>query len=995
MIQPIRFRLLGPMAAHRDEEGLVVGSPLQQAMMAALLLRDGRAASAGELIEAVWGPTAPASASAMLRTYAWRWRKALERDRSAPVVLTSVGDGYRTVLPAENVDAVRVESLAAAALAATRKAEDHPRARQLLDEALDLWYGEPLAGIPGPLAEQHRARLEDLRISLLEEKCGLDLELGVPGRAVPVLRELNADHPLRERPYVLLMRGLYQSGRQADALAVFERVRRLLAAELGIDPGPELRAMHQRILRNDPSLLPAAPPEPEPSVTARTATGTAPAVPVPAQLPADIADFTGREDELAALHTALGKAVQDTAGHTVLPIAAISGMGGVGKTTVALRVAHRLRAGFPDGQLYADLRGDQPKPAQPGVLLVSFLTALGVAPGAVPETLEDRSRLFRSLLDGRRVLILLDNARDAAQVRPLLPGSARCAVLVTSRTRLFGLATAVQVDLDVFSVDEATGMLAQAAGDDRIDADPAAAGELIRYCGRLPLAIRIVASRLASRPSWSVARLADRLAAEQHRMSELQIGDLAVASAFEWGYRQLTPEQATAFRVVAAVSRPDIGVPVAAVVLGVEQRRAEDLLEALVDAGMVSETHAGRYRYHELLRVFASQLTEPDDAVDSATALSRQLDFLLATATAAFQQVVPGDPIGSALRTPALAGLRFDTPRAAARWVGEEFDTAIAAMQAATAPDGSAQDLRTAADLLIALCPFDADPRYERLAVAAAAVSAAATGRADRHSLGRAEFIRGNLAVQATRLGEATEHCRRAAEACREVGDRVILQQVLNDLGLLAQFQHRFEEAVRLCEEAHELAVALGHHTGRTVTLLNAAMARVRGGAPAEGARVCRELLPALRAEEDLPGVSYALFVLGLAAHQCESYQEAAATFRECLELCRSAGLALREAQARYRLADTLRRLGRGAEAVTGARQAVAECEALTADRDRAHALVVLARALADRGRIAEAREHLTEAEALFDRLELPDGELVRALLADLDAAGAAESAAG
>ncbi|MDH6144758.1 DNA-binding SARP family transcriptional activator [Kitasatospora sp. GP30] len=774
--QPIRFLMLGPVAAHHGEVALPVGSPLQQAMMAALLLRDGRAASAGELITALWGATPPNSASAMLRTYAWRWRKELERDRSAPAILTSLGDGYRMVLPAENVDAVRVESLAASALAATRKGEDHARARRLLDEALDLWFGEPLAGVPGPFAEQQRARLEDLRISLLVEKCGLELELGDQSRAVPALRELTAEHPLRERPYVLLMRGLYQSGRQADALAVFERVRRLLAAELGIDPGPELRAMHQRILRNDPALVGTAAPEPEPTTGGRS---PARSTPVPAQLPADIPDFTGREQELAALQAALGRVVQDTADHTVLPIAAVCGMGGVGKTAVALRVAHRLRAGFPDGQLYADLRGDQPKPAQPSVLLASFLTALGIAPNAVPETLEDRSRLFRSLLDGRRVLILLDNARDTAQVRPLLPGSAHCAVLITSRARLFGLATAAQIDLDVFSVGEATEMLAQAAGGGRVCADPAATGELLRYCGRLPLAIRIVASRLASRPSWTVARLADRLAAEQHRMAELSLGDLAVASAFDWGYRQLTPDQATAFRVVAAVSRPDIGLPAAAAVLGVDRRRAEDLLESLVDAGMVTQTHAGRYRYHELLRVFASQLPAPGGAVESATALSRQLDFLLATATAAFLQMVPGDPIGPALRTPAVPGLRFDSPRAAARWVAEEFDAAITAVLAATTAATSAQDLRTAADLLIALCPFDADPRHERLAVAAAAVSAAATDRADRHSLGRAEFIRGNLAVQATRLSEAAERCRRAAAARRDGDDRVILRTSL------------------------------------------------------------------------------------------------------------------------------------------------------------------------------------------------------------------------
>ncbi|MEV4613540.1 BTAD domain-containing putative transcriptional regulator [Kitasatospora sp. NPDC049258] len=1002
MIQPVRFFLLGAMRAQDGDEVLPVGSPLQQVMMAALLLRDGRAASAGELIDGIWGEAAPASASAMLRTYAWRWRKVLGRDGTAPGILASVGDGYRTVLPPDGVDAVRAEKLAATALGAATAGEDPQRARRLLAEALDLWYGEPLAGLPGPFAEQQRARLADLRISLLEERCGLDLELGDQKLAVPVLRELTSDHPLRERPYVLLMRALYQDGRQADALTVFDRARGLLAAELGIDPGPELRDMHRRILRGDPALLATAPVATAPVAPAHVAAAPAGPALVPAQLPADIADFTGRRAELDALHAVLGKAVDGAAEDAVLPVAAISGMGGVGKTAVAVRVAHRLRGGFPDGQLYADLRGDQPEPARPSVLLASFLTALGVASAAIPETLEDRSRLFRSLLDVRRVLILLDNARDAAQVRPLLPGSPRCAVLVTGRARLFDLATAAQIDLDVFSVDEATQLLARAAGAGRIAADPAAAGELIRYCDHLPLAVRIVAARLASRPAWTVARLADRLAAEQDRMAELRLGDLAVAGAFDWGYRQLTAEQATAFRVIAAVGRPDIGVPAAAAVLGVDPRRAEALLESLVDAGMVTEPRAGRYRYHDLLRVFALQIDGPGGQDESAAALRRQLDFLLATATAAFQQVVPGDPIGTALRTPPVPGLRFDSTRAAVDWVAEEFDAAITAVLATVAEraggraggrvgDGvgdrvgdraSAEDVRTAADLLIALCPFDADPRYERLAVAAAAVSAAAADHDDQHSLGRAEFIRGNLAVQAARLSEAAEHSRRAADACRAAGDVVVLQQALNDLGLLAQLQHRFDRAVGLYDEANTLARALGHRAGQTVTTLNAALARVRSGAPAEAEAACRELLPALRAAEDWPGVSYALYVLGLAAHESGRYREAAAILRECLELCRSRGLRLRQAHARYRLADTLRHLGRGAEAVEAARQALAECEELAAERDQGHALVVLAQALADLGRRDEARAQLHRAQALFTRLGLPDRDRVRELLA-------------
>ncbi|MQS18143.1 tetratricopeptide repeat protein [Streptomyces kaniharaensis] len=972
-------------------------------MMAALLLRDGRAASAGELIEALWGDEAPASASAMLRTYAWRWRKALEHDHDAPAILTSVRDGYRTVVPAGAVDALRMEKLAAAAIGAARAGEDPAQVRRLFAEALELWGGEPLTGVPGPFAEQQRTRLGELRISLLEERCGLDLELGDTALAIPVLRDLTAEHPLRERPYTLLMRALYQSGCQADALALFDRARRLLAEELGVDPGPELREIHQRILRNDPALLGTA----ATTIATRDAPALQPTpqpVLIPAQLPADTVDFTGREAELEALHAALAAAVREPAGDAVLPIAAVSGMGGVGKTALALRVAHRLRAGFPDGQLYADLRGDQDAPADPNVLLASFLTALGISPGAVPESLEDRARLFRSLLDARRVLILLDNARDAAQVRPLLPGSARCAVLVTGRARLFGLATAVQVDLDVFSVDEARDLLARTAGTERVAADPAAAGELIHHCGRLPLAVRIVAARLASRPAWTVARLAARLAAEQDRMAELRLGDLAVAGAFEWGYRQLTAEQADAFRVIAAVCRPDVGVPAAAAVLGVGRRRAEDLLESLVDAGMVTAPRPGRYRYHDLLRVFALQIGGPDGGPDDsphhgpeeqATALRRQLHFLLASATAAFQQLVPGDPIGTAL-TPVLApALTFEDANAAADWVAEEFEAAITAVLATADRAASVEDVRIAADLLVTLSPFDTDPCYERLTGAATAVSAAAAALGDQRSLGRAEFIRGNLAVQAARLEEACEHSRRAADACRAGGDVVVLQQALNDLGVLAQYQHRYQEAVRLYDEANSLARALGHRAGQTATALNSALAQVRDGRPAEAAAACRRLLPGLTAAEEWTGLSYALYVLGLASHELGEYQQAVTVLEECLRICQAAGIPLREAQARCRLADTLRLLGRHEEALEQARHALADCRTLSAERDQGHALVVTARTLADLGHIDQARDQLRSAEALFRRLGLPDAGHVRRLTARLDGAADTPDTAG
>ncbi|MGW4897583.1 AfsR/SARP family transcriptional regulator [Kitasatospora sp. NPDC004240] len=1040
MTDSVRFTLLGSPRARWAETELPVGSPLQQAMLAVLLLRAGRPIGAGELIEAMWGECAPPSASSMLRTYAWRWRKALE-----PVgedLLHSVGDGYRMVVPAGAVDAARAERLAADILAldpATTDGEGLSQARRLLDEALELWCGEPLTGVPGPFAEQWRGRLAELRIDLLEQHCEVELRLGRAALAVPVLDELTTGHPLRERPHALLMRAYYLGGRQVDALACYDRVRRVLAEELGVDPGPELRELHRRILAGDPGLLavagPAEPPAPSPTPTptpSATATATATATadepeaqpeahPVPAQLPADTADFTGRTAELAALRAALGEDAGTPEEDRVLPIAAIAGMGGVGKTAVALRVAHQLRADYPDGQLYADLRGDQPEPADPRVLLASFLAALGVGAAAVPESGEDRARLFRSLLDGRRVLVLLDNARDAAQVRPLLPGSARCAVLVTGRSRLFGLPTAAQIDLDVFSAEEASGLLARVAGPPRVTADPAAAGELMHLCGHLPLAVRIVAARLASRPAWTVGQLAARLEAEQHRIAELRVGDLAVSATFDWGYRQLTRDQARAFRLVAAVSRPDIGLAAAAAVLGADERRAELLLESLVDAGMVIAPRPGRYRYHELLRVFAGQLpdgpppghgtpagygtppaghgspgdpTEPGHPADGApgnqapgdggerrAALRRQLDFLFAGATAAFRVVVADDPVAGVLRAAAGPSPDFADAAAAAEWVATEFDATITAILATVAERPTDEEIRVAADLLIALSPFTADPRCAGLAVAAAAVATAAERAGDRGALGRAEFIRGNLAVQAGRPAEAEAHSRRAAEACRALNDVVVLQQVLNDLGLVAQFRRDYEEAVALYDEAGALARALGHRTGETTTTLNAALARTRAGRAGEAETVCRDLLPGLRAAGDPGGLTYALYILGLAGHAQGRYRAAAEVLEECLRLCDASGLRLRRAQARYRLADTRRLLGRSGEAVELARRAVDDCAELGAERDEAQALVVLARALATVGRAEEAGTRLHRAQALFARLGLPESEDTRLLM--------------
>ncbi|MEU5880135.1 BTAD domain-containing putative transcriptional regulator [Spirillospora sp. NPDC047279] len=965
--QGLRFAVLGPVRAWAGGAEAALGGPQQRALLAVLLLNGGRAVPIDHLVDTLWGNEPPARAVGTLRTYVSRLRLALERDRTRPEFLVSAGDGYALRVPAHHLDAAVFEDLAAQARDA-RERGDLARARELLGRALDRWDGATaLAGLPGPFAAAQRARLAERRLAVLEARIEADLAAGGHAEIVGELAVLTADHPLRESLRALQMLALYRCGRQAEALEVYAEARRLLAGELGIEPGAELRETHERVLRAEaeaePAPSPAVAPPPVPAPPAPVPPAPAP----PAALPADLADFTGRAAAIERLTSLL-----TVAERTAPAIAAVSGIGGVGKTALAVHVGHAVRASYPGGQLYVDLHGAGAHPAEPAAVLGEFLRALGVPGAAVPETEGERAALYRTRLAGARVLIVLDNARDAAQIRPLLPGSPGCAVLVTSRARPTGVPGLRLVDLDVPDPAEAAALFAAVAGPGRVAGEARAVRRAVTLCGHLPLAVRIAAARLAARPGWTVAGLAARLEDERRRLPELRLGDLDVEATFRLGYDQLDAGQARAFRLLALPETGSFAPAAAAALLGVDRWTADDLLETLVDLGLLDSPAAGRYRFHDLLWLFARQVSGEDDpAAERRAALTRLLGHLTLTQCRVLRAVRPGTLAHDAgdHDEDDPGGPGFATMAEARAWTAAELSGLLTVVrQVAEDPDGP---LAAAADLLLAMDPLLEDGyRWAEVEPAARAVLAEATRRGDVRAEARARHAFGRLLTHTSRLDEAHDHAERVLVLCLETDDRVLLAAAHDLLAHIALYRRDPRRAVEHTELALALGRELGDRAGEIERTANLAYLRVDLG-DAEGAAASAERGRALARETGYAtGEAYALYVLGIALRELGRLDEAVARFDDALAICWSQGLRARESYVLLRIAETQLERGRPHEAVACAEKSLAIGRELGEEYQQGRALVALGHAL-----------HARDSAPDGARASMPDG--VRASMPD------------
>jgi DNA-binding SARP family transcriptional activator/tetratricopeptide (TPR) repeat protein len=955
-----RFRILGPLEVRSGEAWTAIGAPKWRALLAVLLLNHGQVVSTERLVDELWGDEPPARPANLVATYVHRLR-GLIGDPDGRVLVTRA-PGYRVVVDGDELDALRFARLVAAGRTALADgAAAH--AAELLGEALRLFRGQPLADVPfSDLVDTEANRLEESRVAALGLRVEAEIESGAAAGTVAELRRLTAAHPLREEFWALLMRALCAAGRQAEALEAYERARTVIGDELGVDPGPGLRRLHQEILEADacPPTKPAKSTRPpgaaEPGQAPRTAKTAPPPAPgarqAPAalsQLPADVPDFTGRADHVEYLCRLFSGIKEGGNGTGAVMVSLIAGAGGLGKTTLAVHVAHRLRDQFPDGQLYVDLHGASDSPAAPADVLARFLRQLGVDGDQVPASEDERVGLYRTRLAGRRVLIVLDDARDAAQARPLVPGSVSCGVLVTSRNLMPDLVGGRLVDLDVLDAAEARALLARIVGADRLGAEPAATDQLLAACAGLPLAIRIAGVRLAGRTSWTVQSLAGKVADERRRIDEFKAGDLAVRACFQVSFNSLRaagqgrPDPARTFRLLGLWHGPFISLPAAASLLAEPEDRAADSLEMLVDAHLLQSLATDRYRLHDLLRVYAAEKAEAEETEQHrAEAVRRVLTWYLHTAEAAGRVISPQHarvPLGDSHPVP--PALAFASLDQALDWC----ESARANLVAAASQAASCGMHDIAWKLPAAMMSFC----YRR-----------------SHW---ADWV----ATHESGLNSA-----------RALGDRMAEAWMLNNLGMAFGLQRK-EQAVGCFEEALAIYREIGDQPGQARAANNVAQACLRVRRFPQALDAATRSLAVQRQAGDRYGEGIALGNLGDACRALARFDEAIGHLEQALDIFRELGDQHSQADALSDLGDVYLTVGRLDDAQSCLRASLAIWRAHGERYGQAATLGRLGLAQKHAGRLAEARELLSEAHFILAELgDLGQAAEIEAELAEL-----------
>jgi DNA-binding SARP family transcriptional activator/tetratricopeptide (TPR) repeat protein len=1000
-----------------DGQLVSLGRRRERLLLAVLLLDVGRPVELGRLIELLWDPDEqPRDPRATVHVYVSRLRQALDGISAADrgVRLGSDGSAYVLHADPQSVDVHRFARLVREAGAL----EDPAACGEMLRTALSLWRGEALSGLTdAAVRDRICSGLAELRLAAMELRIEADLRLGRHAALVPEVTELIAAHPTRERLVGQLMVALYRSGRQGDALSAYQAATGRLADDLGMDPGEELRHLHLAILRDDPGL----------ALGGRWEPAARPAPSAPAQLPAVGHTFVGRDSELAELLAVADAA--DAAARGALIV--ISGMAGVGKTTLAVRAARALAEGYPDGQLFLDLHGFSAvsDPADPGEALDRMLRALGVPARDIPAALDDRSAVFRAELADRRVLVVLDNAATETQLRPLLAGVAGCLTLVTSRISMAGLDDAIPVRLEVLRPPAARLLLGQltgtADGADGTAGVPGEAGdalsEVADLCGRLPLALRIVAARMRHRPSWSLPYMAGRLREENGRLTELHAGERSVAAALELSSRDLPAPERACFERLGLAPLGTFGDRAAAALVGVELVPAGYLLERLVDAHLLEAPAPGRYHFHALVRLYAAAaLAGNVPAAERQACLLRLFAHYLSGVAAALTAIAPHiDPAPQAQAGAGQPFPAFATPAQALAWLEAERDNmvslAVSAMDAACYEPArllatglfyylelgsheaagirlfehvrqgarAAGDRMGEAGVLRGLAVFHA--RHARDDLSLDLLGAALDlhrGSGPSRAMAGVHATMGEHYLRRGSLGESHAHLAQAMAIYRDTGDRMGQAHCLSILGPVLWSRGQGGEAIAAARRARELCGAAGNRNGEAYAALLVGIFERMSGEYGEGLGDLRYACAIFEASGDRTGQSHARSEIGAARAALGELDEAWRELAVAVTLARQTENANAELEAHHQWGEALRTAGRLDEAIGHQRQAVALAARLQQPRDYLRAHDGLAQTLAALGRAEEAIAYWAHCLERFGTVGLPEAAQARAHLA-------------